>query len=142
MRLSSLNAIPAFDVFQEHAETTGQTLDQGRARTLLPSQCPGDRHRRRVSAQGAAGRRSRRGRDLQAEVPAGIITHIMETTDGSATRAAEAATKDAFAQLGQHRPKLALFFDCVATRLRLGREFAFELDAVKQALGGSGTCWL
>jgi hypothetical protein len=28
-----------------------------------------------------------------------------------------------------------LFFDCVATRLRLGQEFGAELDAVRTALG-------
>jgi hypothetical protein len=33
-------------------------------------------------------------------------------------------------------PKAALFFDCVATRLRLGQQFDNELDAVSAALGG------
>jgi hypothetical protein len=33
------------------------------------------------------------------------------------------------------KPAVAIFFDCVATRLRMGKEFAFELDAVRSALG-------
>lgn len=34
-----------------------------------------------------------------------------------------------------HTPRAALFFDCVATRLRLGAGFNDELDAVAAELG-------
>ena len=34
-----------------------------------------------------------------------------------------------------YRPKVSLFFDCVATRLRLGSAFGGELSAVATALG-------
>jgi hypothetical protein len=48
--------------------------------------------------------------------------------------AAERATAAALANLGGQKPKAALFFDCVATRLRLGDKFDTELDAVKAQL--------
>jgi hypothetical protein len=48
--------------------------------------------------------------------------------------AAERATAAALANLGGQKPKAALFFDCVATRLRLGDKFDAELDAVKAQL--------
>jgi len=38
-------------------------------------------------------------------------------------------------QLDGRKPAVAIFFDCVATRLRMGKEFGFELDAVRSALG-------
>jgi hypothetical protein len=47
--------------------------------------------------------------------------------------AAKAATKKAMEQLKGNKPNVGLFFDCVATRLRLGNSFDFELEAVKNA---------
>jgi hypothetical protein len=45
------------------------------------------------------------------------------------------ATQSAVDQLQGEKPEVALFFDCVATRLRMGRDFDFELAKVKDALG-------
>lgn len=61
----------------------------------------------------------------------------MSIESSSAAEAAAEAVRDAMAQVeeGGHTPKGALFFDCVATRLRLGKDFANELDAVSQELG-------
>nr|MBA2743182.1 FIST C-terminal domain-containing protein [Chthoniobacterales bacterium] len=52
-----------------------------------------------------------------------------------AKEAAANATRAAVDQLNGHEPGVALFFDCVATRLRMGREFGNELDALKEVLG-------
>ncbi|HJU20068.1 MAG TPA: hypothetical protein VJ770_26745, partial [Stellaceae bacterium] len=41
----------------------------------------------------------------------------------------------ALGALGGGKPKAALFFDCVATRLRLGESFGFELGALADRLG-------
>ncbi len=58
------------------------------------------------------------------------------TTDSAAARDAAAnATRAAIEQLHGHKPQVALFFDCVATRLRMGREFGVELEALKEVLG-------
>ena len=59
----------------------------------------------------------------------------MRTTTGSAEEAAVGATRVAQQKLYGSKPVVALFFDCVATRLRMGREFGFELQAIQDALG-------
>ena len=59
----------------------------------------------------------------------------MRTSSESATQAAARATDHALAALGEHAPAAALFFDCVATRLRLGDDFAYELGTVAERLG-------
>lgn len=73
-----------------------------------------------------------------AEIPAGATTHIMATAGTSAVEAAAEATRDAVQQVTAdgNQPKAALFFDCVATRLRLGKSFEQELDAVATELDG------
>jgi hypothetical protein len=38
-------------------------------------------------------------------------------------------------KLEGHKPQVALFFDCVATRLRLGQSFGYELAAIQEVLG-------
>jgi hypothetical protein len=59
----------------------------------------------------------------------------MGATSVSAIEAAEHAVRAALAQLGGLEPEVALFFDCAATRLRLGKEFGAELGSVRRALG-------
>jgi hypothetical protein len=61
----------------------------------------------------------------------------MSIGDASAADAARAATRDAMEQVKKEGgvPKAALFFDCVATRLRLGDRFGAELGAVAEELG-------
>jgi hypothetical protein len=61
----------------------------------------------------------------------------MKSSGASAAEAAVEASQRALRQLGEHSPKVAIFFDCVATRLRTGREFGFELAALQQALGSA-----
>jgi hypothetical protein len=61
----------------------------------------------------------------------------MKTSSASASDAATSAANSAVRALHGNRPAAALFFDCVATRLRLGDVFGFELEAVRTALGGS-----
>jgi hypothetical protein len=41
----------------------------------------------------------------------------------------------ALAQLKGQRPAAALFFDCAATRLRMGQTFGLELRSLEGALG-------
>ena len=62
--------------------------------------------------------------------------HIMKATADSAVAAASSATAAAVQALKGEKPGAALFFDCVATRLRLGGEFGMEMDALQRALGG------
>jgi hypothetical protein len=71
-----------------------------------------------------------------AEIPSGAKVFIMKTSSTSATEAAAEAARTAMRVLGG-RASAALFFDCVATRLRMGEVFGSELEAVQKALGSS-----
>jgi hypothetical protein len=135
MRLGSLNATPAADVFDAHASATGQTFDRDAPvpfflHNVLGIESP-EGYRLRVplavEPDGAVA--------CAADVPTGATSCIMTTTPSSAAAAAAAATSDALSQLEGHEPGVALLFDCVATRLRLGSQFGEELDAVQRELG-------
>lgn len=135
-RLIGLNGLPAVEAFEAHAERLGQTFDR---QTPIPfflnnilGVDTGAGHRLRVPlAIDEAGAVL-----CAAEIPVGSRVHIMRSTAASTVEAAERATAAALAGLGGHRPKVALFFDCVATRLRLGDAFAAELDAVRAQIAG------
>jgi hypothetical protein len=106
MRLISLNNMPAVEAFRDYAQQTGQQFD--------PS----------VDKQGAIA--------CAADIPIGAKIHIMAPKTGSALAATEAAME----QMQGAKAGAALFFDCVATRLRMGQEFGSELDEVKRRLDG------
>jgi hypothetical protein len=133
--LVSLNAMPAVEAVEAYAEQSGQTFNrQDPVPFFLHNVLgvrSGDRYKLRVplavSENGAL--------HCASDVPEGAVAHIMKTDAPSARDAAAEAAQDAVSQLGGLEPKMALFFDCVATRLRTGRDFGFELDAVQSALG-------
>lgn len=134
-RLVSLDGFPAAEAFEHYAELTGQKLDRSAPlpfflHNIIGIQTPNG-HRLRVplsiDADGAV--------NCAAEIPAGALVHIMKTSSTSATEAGTEAAKSALRAVGG-RASAALFFDCVATRLRLGDMFGFELEAVQSALGG------
>ena len=135
MSLVSLNAIPAADVFDQHATATGQQFDREAPvpfflHNVLGVESP-DGYRLRVplavNDDGTVA--------CAAEVPRGATSCIMSTSPASAMEAAAEATRSALDQLEGNEPAVALFFDCVATRLRLGEEFGKELDSVQRELG-------
>lgn len=129
MRLVSLNGEPAFDAFEAYAAATNQSFDRQDPLPFFLHNIIGiasnGEHRLRVPlgvhADGSIA--------CAAAVPTGSIVHIMKTTQESAVHAAEQATRAALEALGNQRPSAALVFDCVATRLRLGKAFGQELDA-------------
>jgi len=131
MRLISLNNIPAAEAFKEYALKLGQTFKASDPipfflHNVLGISTPAGFKLRvplSVNDDGSI--------QCAADVPVGSIVHIMSPRGGSAA----AATKAAVEQLQGEEPEVALFFDCVATRLRMGQEFGFELEQVKAALG-------
>jgi hypothetical protein len=135
MRLVSLNAAPAVEVFQEHAVNTGQTFDLDNPISFFLHNIigidTGSGHKLRVplavNPDGSV--------TCAADIPAGATVNIMSATGVSSATAAESATVAALEQLNGHQPKVALFFDCVATRLRMGKEFGLEMEALKKVLG-------
>ena len=137
MQIVSLDGTPAIEAFEEHAKSTGQVLDRA---TPLPFFLhnilgidTGNGHRLRVplavTPDGAV--------NCAAEIPTGARVHIMKATADSAVTAASDATAAAVRALHGEKPKAALFFDCVATRLRMGEVFGFELESVARMLGGA-----
>jgi hypothetical protein len=135
MRLVSLNAAPAIEIFQEHAAATGQTLDLDNPISFFLHNIigidTGSGHKLRVplavNPDGSV--------TCAADIPVGATVHIMSVTGASSADAAESATIAALEQLNGNQPKVALFFDCVATRLRMGKEFGLEMEALKNVLG-------
>lgn len=136
-RLISLNAVPAADAIAEYAETSRQAFD-------LASPLPFFLHNvfGIVTETGFKLRVPLSVNDdgsisCAAEIPEGATVHVMRATTASSANAARDATEDALRQLNEHPPQVALFFDCVATRLRMGDEFGVELDALQTALGSA-----
>jgi hypothetical protein len=137
-RIESLNAAAAVEAFRDHAEATGQRFDADNPipfflHNILGIET-GQGHKLRVPlAVNADGSVS-----CAAEIPTGATVRIMRTSLASAADAAAKATGMALERLNGHKPNVAIFFDCVATRLRMGGEFGLELDSLKRALGGAG----
>lgn len=135
LRLVSLNGLPAVETFEEHAARSGQKLDRASPIPFFLQNIlgidTGSGYRLRVplavNDDGSI--------HCAAEVPAGSIVRIMKSSNRSAAEAAERATDSAIAGIGKRSPKAALFFDCVATRLRCGDEFASEVAAVTKKIG-------
>lgn len=137
-RLVSLNGLPASAVFEEFAEATGQHLDTADPLPFFLHNIigieSGSGFRLRVPLGiGADGSVA-----CAADVPEGAIVHIMRTSNESATKAAENATRAALAAMGGRPVSAALMFDCVATRLRTGRAFESELKACAALLPPTG----
>ena len=137
VRLISLNGMPAVEAFEEHARATGQSLQRDNPLPFFLHNIlgidTGSAHRLRVplavDADGAV--------TCAAEIPSGALVHIMKTTTDSAVEAATRATESALQRLQGHKPAAALLFDCVATRLRMGDEFGFEVESVGWMLDGA-----
>lgn len=131
----SLDAIATRDVFEDHAKSTGQTFDTEAPLGFFLHNIAGMKQPDGYKLRVPLSIRSDGGVAFAAEIPEGAVVSIMTATSESSTTAAREATEDAISQLGGLRPSGALMFDCVATRLRLGKEFGNEVNAVQQALG-------
>ncbi len=137
MRLVSLNAMPAVESIEEYAEATGQTFDAANPLPFFLHNIIGIdtglgyklRVPLAVNADGSI--------LCASEIPAGTMIHIMRTSSTSAAEVASSAVEDALQQLQSPKVAAAVFFDCVATRLRMGKEFGTELHALQDRLGST-----
>lgn len=135
LKLISLNGLPAVEAFEDHAAAKGETLDRGSPIPFFLQNIlgidTGSGYRLRVplavNEDGSI--------HCAAEVPVGSLVSIMKSSHQSAAEAAERATDSAIAAIGDRHPNAALFFDCVATRLRCGNHFATEVAAVTNKIG-------
>jgi hypothetical protein len=136
MTLVSLNGVPAVEAFEEHARATGQTFDRAAPLPFFLHNIIGietmEGHRLRVPLAVLDGGAVA----CAAEIPQGAKINIMRTNAQSAAESATRATRAAIDGLRGNKPQAALFFDCVATRIRLGDMFGLELKSVEEALGG------
>lgn len=137
MRVVGFNGFPAVEAFEQHAAATGQQFNRQDPLPFFLHNIlgvdTGNGYRLRVplsvNEDGSI--------QCAAEIPEQARVRIMATTSESAAIAAKRATTAAVNALGSTRPGAALFFDCVATRLRLGDDFGYELGMVAESLFGA-----
>lgn len=134
-RLISLNGVSAAQVFQKHALTTGQTLDVSSPIPFFLHNILGLETGGGFRLRVPLGINADDSVSCAADIPEGALVHIMRTTSDSAIDAASRAASAAVHGLEGHKAKVALFFDCVATRLRLGDVFGLELQSIADAFG-------
>lgn len=137
MKLVSLNAEPAVQAFRRHAEETGQTLDVGEPIPFFLHNVLGIKTPLGWKLRVPLSFNEDGSVNCASEIPRGSTVSFMKTSLESSAEAAEHAINQAREQLGGDRPGAALFFDCVATRLRMGSGFGLELEAIREALGGA-----
>ena len=133
--LVSVNAVAALEVFEEHATNTGQHFDHTDALPYFLHNIVGIESDGGYKLRVPLGLTPANDVAFAAEVPTGSKIKIMTTDNQSAADAATRALQQAKSNLQGQTPEVALFFDCVATRLRMGKEFGLELEAVQAELG-------
>ena len=136
-RVLSMNVAPAIEAFDEHAAATNQIFDHNDPLPFFLHNVVGVSTEAGHKLRVPLGIADAGAVMFAAEIPVGATASVMTTGLSSAADAAADATRDAVGQLAKAgcAPKAALFFDCVATRLRLGNDFGRELDAVSRELG-------
>lgn len=135
-RIMSLNAMPAVEAFEEHAKQTGQTFNRKDPMPFFLHNVIGiDAGDGEYKLRVPLALNDDGSITCAAEVPAGSTVHIMVGSAETACDAAREASKAAIAGLNGEKHAGSLLFDCAATRLRLGREFQDELQAVADTLG-------
>lgn len=133
-RLIGLNGAPAYDAISDYAAATGQKFDRADPMPFFLHNILGIRDDGQYRLRVPLAVHEDGSLSLAAEVPPGSVVHVMKTTEQSAVLAAEQAMRAALAGLNGFKPRAALVFDCVATRLRLGRAFDNELKACADML--------
>ncbi|HLH88173.1 MAG TPA: FIST N-terminal domain-containing protein [Xanthobacteraceae bacterium] len=136
-RLVGINGFPAVGAFEAHAKATNQKFDRNDPIPFFLHNV--------IGIDTGAGHRIRVPLAVKedgsvicaAEIPRGSIIRIMKASSSSTVGAAEAAVESALAAMGAHKPGAAIFFDCVATRLRMGQAFEDELEGVRKKLSGA-----
>lgn len=134
LRLSGLDGIPAAHAVESFAVEQGLVFDRDAPLPFFLHHVLGivtpDGYKLRVPLQIAAD-----GALLcAAEVPVGATVRVMRTSDASAADAAAVAARRARFRLQGAEPGVAIFFDCAATRLRLGEGFEASVNEIVSGL--------
>lgn len=137
LRLYELDGRPAVDVIAEFAKDINIEFDREEPLPFFLNHVLGiesnDGYKLRVPLQvGDDG-----SLVCAAEVPVDTDVRVMHTRDTSAAEAARTAARKAWLKLKNvnAQPGAVLFFDCAATRLRLGDRFGASVDEVVDILG-------
>lgn len=133
--VGSLDAVATSEVFEHYARESGQSLDGENPLPFFLHNIAGMKLENGYKLRVPLSIDKAGAVNFAAELPEGSAVSIMCATAQSSTVAAREATEDAIRQLGDNKPAGALLFDCVATRLRMGKEFGNEVMAVQEALG-------
>lgn len=136
-KLISVDSMPAVEAFQEFAEQTKQTFDQKNPIPFFLHNVIGLHTSNGYKLRVPLSINSDGSISCASNVPEGSTIHIMRTSNASAANAASMAAEAALAQLNGNEPRVAIFFDCVATRLRMGVDFGVELNSLAKALKGA-----
>ncbi|MFN0166905.1 MAG: FIST signal transduction protein [Bryobacteraceae bacterium] len=134
MRVIGINGAPAAEILEDFAAESGQVFDRQNPLPFFLHNVlgieTGGGYKLRVPLQvhedGSL--------SLAAEIPQNAMVRIMSVDHPSAVGAAARAVEAARAQLNGAKPAAALFFDCAATRLRMGHGFNDELQEVEKSL--------
>jgi hypothetical protein len=137
MRLVSLDGAPASEAIAAYAQETGQAFDAADPLGFFLHNVLGIDTGNGLKLRVPLAVNPDGSLTCAAEIPEGAALYVMRTANHSAADAAASATQDAVEQLQGHTPEVALFFDCVATRLRLGTGFGLELSALQRSLGSA-----
>ena len=134
LRLIGLNGVPAVEAFEGHADDIGQSFDPKSPlpfflHNILGIETPGGYQLRMPLSVDADGTLNMAG-----EVPVGSRVRIMRTTVEASLNATHQATATALSKLDGQKPGVALFFDCAATKIRIGDQYTMELEAVRSQL--------
>jgi hypothetical protein len=137
MILKSLNGMPAVEAFEEFALETKQNFDKTNPVPFFLHNVIGIHTASGYKLRVPLAVNPDGSVSCASNVPVGATVHIMRTTSKSAAQAASEAAEMAMSQMNGNKPKVAIFFDCVATRLRLGIDFNLELDSLSESLNGA-----
>ena len=137
-RLVSLNGIPAVEHIEEYARETGQRFDRADPLPFFLHNILGIESGGQFRLRVPLGVEEDGTLDCAAAIPQGAVIRVMKTSAESAVMAAQQATRSALEALGGARPSAAFVFDCVATRLRMGKAFDDELRSCAELLHPAG----
>lgn len=133
-RLVSLNGAPAVQAYEDHAVRTGQPFDAADPKAFFLHNVLGIETAGNYRLRVPLGVNADGSISCAAVIPEGAVVHIMKTTEASAMRAAERATRDALESLRGGKPSAAIVFDDVATRMRLGQVLDNDFEACAKLL--------
>ena len=136
-RIMGLNAGLPVEVFEEHAASTGQRFDRSDPIPFFLHNILGIDTGHGFKLRVPLAVHEDGTISCAAEVPQGSVVHIMSTSSEQAATAAATAATDAMSKLGGNEPACAIVFDCVATRMRMGKDFGVELRSVQDVLKGA-----